>query len=128
MSTGPTPHPRYAELAALAIGGGHLVVPWKGRACRAVPPPYAIQGELLSGTYAAIRGGRWNRCGLQAVYASLDAQTVLAEVGQLDLGAGFTGVVKFQRSIVWFEAALAKTIDLRDPAVLDISSSMPMSS
>ena len=96
----------------------HLAAPWSGRACRAVLPAYAIQGELLSGKYAAVCGGRWNRPGLQAIYSSLDAKTVLSEVGPVDLGAGLTGVVKFERSIVWFEAALARTIDLRNSAVL----------
>ena len=100
------------------MSGGHLVAPWNGRACRAVPPTFAIQGEVFSGTYAAVGGGRWNRSGLQAVYASLESQTVLAEVGRLDLGAGFTGVIEFRRTIVWFEARLSRTLDLRDSAVL----------
>lgn len=113
-----TPHPDYAKLVASALKLSAVVKPWTGQACRAVLGKHAIQGQVLSGVYAAGSGGRWNRPGVQAVYASLEEATVLTEVASRDLRAGFTGIVKFERHIVWFKPNLAKTVDLRDPDAL----------
>ena len=64
--------------AALARAGA---VSRSGIAYRLVPQRYADSQNLLSGTGAALKGGRWNPPGVPAVYLSEDAALAVREVG-----------------------------------------------
>lgn len=50
---------------------------------------YATKNEFFSGAGAAKSGGRWNRVGMEAVYASLDVTTATQEAYQDFVYRGF---------------------------------------
>ncbi len=57
-----------ASLQTRAIGFSDVIV-------RSVGAKHATQASFFSGKGAAKTGGRWNRIGIEAVYASLDVLT-----------------------------------------------------
>ena len=63
------------RLQVRAIGFSGVLV-------RSVGSKYAKQTDFFSGKGAAKTGGRWNRVGLEAVYASLDVMTATKEAYQ----------------------------------------------
>jgi RES domain-containing protein len=55
-------------------------MPWSGDLYRYAAPRWATEAELLTGAGGLHAGGRWHPIGaFRAVYASLDAETALAE-------------------------------------------------
>src|SRR2546426_595983 len=57
---------------------------------RSEATPYANEIDFLSGDGAARYGGRWNRPGIRAVYASLDIITATLEAYGNIIEAGFS--------------------------------------
>lgn len=64
-----------SELHARAAGFSGVIV-------RSVGAKYATQASFFSGKGAARTGGRWDRVGIEAVYASLDVVTATKEAYQ----------------------------------------------
>ena len=74
--------PEVRELFA-TIAGLHLrAIGFSGVIVRSVGAKHATQASFFSGIGAAKTGGRWNRVGIEAVYASLDVLTATKEAYQ----------------------------------------------
>lgn len=78
---------------------------------------YANESDLLSGEGAANFGGRWNRPGLRAIYASLDIITATFEAYQNFLGYGFSLAAIRPRVMAGARVALTRVCDLNDRIV-----------
>ena len=74
---------RIAELRSLATL-------FDGAIIRSVGTKCSSEHDFLSGAGASSCGGRWNRPGIFAVYASLDIETAVAEAFQNFLSGGFS--------------------------------------
>jgi RES domain-containing protein len=78
-----------------------LVVPWSGYIFRFSAPQWSVPNELLTGAGALHTGGRWHPIGrFQAVYASLDPLTALAE-----------SLAYLQRFNLSIQTAMPKTVN-----------------
>lgn len=84
---------------------------------RSVGTRYANETDLLSGLGAAGSGGRWNRRGLVAIYASLDPVTAVKESYQEFLEAGFLPQTIRPRVLVGLTIQLSHVLDLTDSRV-----------
>jgi RES domain-containing protein len=67
-----------------------LAVAFEGVVVRSAGTHYANEDDFLSGAGSAKVGGRWNRKGIIAVYASLDILTAIQEAYQNILSYGFS--------------------------------------
>jgi RES domain-containing protein len=57
-----------------------LAAPWSGELYRSASPRYASKDDIITGAGSKTAGARWNPPGsFHTVYASLDAETALAE-------------------------------------------------
>jgi RES domain-containing protein len=65
-------------------------IQFEGTVVRSAGTRYANEKDFLSGEGAAYFGGRWNRRGIRAVYASLDIITATHEAYQNFLSHGFS--------------------------------------
>src|SRR5262249_12097678 len=73
--------------------------------------------EFLSGEGAARYGGRWNRIGIRAVYASLDLQTAIKEAFQNFSDHGFKIEDIKPRVIAGVRVSLQALLDLTNHRV-----------
>ncbi len=85
---------------------------------RNVGAKYADQNNFYSGVGAAKAGGRWNRKGLEAIYASLDIETATLEAYQDFIYRGFPMTAITPRVTAGAKVALDKVLDLTDAKVL----------
>jgi len=92
-------------------------VAFDGTIIRSVGTRYANEKEFLSGKGAAKFGGRWNRPGLSAVYASLDILTATHEAYQNFLSYGFSLSAIRPRVTAGALATLKTGLDLSDQAI-----------
>jgi RES domain-containing protein len=101
---------RIADLLPRAIMLDETIV-------RSVGTKYANEDDFLSGQGAARHGGRWNRRGIRAVYASLDIITATYEAYQsfLDYGFALSGIRP--RVTAGARAKLTTVLDLTDSAI-----------
>lgn len=101
---------RIAELLPRAIILDETIV-------RSTGTKYANEDDFLSGQGAARHGGRWNRRGIRAVYASLDIITATYEAYQsfLDYGFALSGIRPRVTAGAW--AKLSTVLDLTDSAI-----------
>lgn len=77
----PGPSRRLAGLRVCSIGAHPRPSLGRGIVFRSVTPKYARSADLLSGAGSRRVGGRWNPPGhMNAVYASLDAESAMREV------------------------------------------------
>ena len=74
--------PEVLELFALIAALSKEVVGFEGTIVRSVGCRYATESDFFSGSGASKSGGRWNRVGIDAVYASLDVITATMEAYQ----------------------------------------------
>ncbi len=81
--------PGVLDLFATIKGLFAIATGFEGVVVRNVSAKYANKQNFYSGAGAAKTGGRWNRQGLAAVYASLDVQTATAEAYQDFIYRGF---------------------------------------
>lgn len=102
---------RIASLYADAGGFDGVIV-------RSVGTKYANEQDFFSGAGAARTGGRWNRLGLPAIYASLDVMTATLEAYQNFVRLGFPLTAILPRVTAGAKATLGKVLDLTDQAVL----------
>ena len=101
---------RIAELVPRAITLDETIV-------RSAGTKYANEDDFLSGRGAAKYGGRWNRRGLRAVYASLDIITATYEAYHGFLDYGFSLSAIRPRVTAGALARLGTVLDLTDSAI-----------
>lgn len=101
---------RIADLVPRAIA-------FEGTIIRSAGTKYANEDDFLSGVGAATYGGRWNRPGLRAVYASLDIITATHEAYQEFLNYGFSLSAIRPRVTAGATVKLNAALDLTDPAI-----------
>ncbi|HPM81541.1 MAG TPA: RES family NAD+ phosphorylase [Candidatus Anammoximicrobium sp.] len=99
-----------AELVPRAITLNEIIV-------RSTGTRYANEEDFLSGRGAARHGGRWNRPGLRAVYASLDVITATYEAYQNFLDYGFALSAIRPRVTAGALAKRGTVLDLTDSAI-----------
>ena len=85
---------------------------------RSVGMRFANSNDFFSGEGAATWGGRWNRRGLPAIYASLDVMTATAEAFQNLIAYGFAITSIRPRVTAGVRLSLSHVLDLTDPSVL----------
>jgi RES domain-containing protein len=84
---------------------------------RSVAIKYAKLNNFYSGVGAAKVGGRWNRRGLEAIYASLDVSTATEEAYQDFIYRGFSMMLLQPRVVAGAKATLSKVLDLTDTKI-----------
>jgi len=84
---------------------------------RSVGTKYASENDFFSGAGAAKTGGRWNRVGLQAIYASLGVLTATREAYQNFVTFGFSLTTIMPRVTAGASVSLGKVLDLTDAKV-----------
>lgn len=89
-------------------------VSFHGTIIRSAGTSYANESDFLSGQGAAANGGRWNRRGILAVYASLDIITATREAYQNFLDSGFPLSAIRPRVTAGATAKLGMVLDLTD--------------
>ena len=104
----------FAEIAALYAD----TEGFNGGIVRNVGAKYADRNNFYSGAGAARKGGRWNRKGLEAIYASLDVETANLEAYQDFIYRGFPITSITPRVTAAAKVSLSKTLDLTDTKVL----------
>jgi len=105
------------ELFARIVALAPRAIKFDGTIVRSVATKYANAGEFLSGDGAARFGGRWNRPGFRAVYASLDIVTATLEAYQNFLDGGFSLSAIRPRVTAGATARLNAVLDLTDQNV-----------
>jgi len=101
-----------AIAALIPVVGG-----FDGVIVRSVGTKYASESNFFSGAGAAKTGGRWNRVGLQAIYASLDVITATREAYQNLLTFGFSLTTIMPRVTAGARVSLGKVLDITDKRV-----------
>jgi len=117
MKSAPADPPEVIELfEAIAklfpTAGG-----FEGVVVRSVGIKYATKNDFYSGAGAAKTGGRWNRVGLEAVYASLDVTTATQEAYQDFIYRGLSMMAISPRVTAGAKVDLTKVLDLTDATV-----------
>jgi len=99
-----------ARLQVRAIGYSGVIV-------RSVGAKHATQTEFFSGKGAAKTGGRWNRVGIESVYASLDVLTATKEAYQnfIDYKLPLSSIRP--RVMAGAEVVLSKVLDITDTSI-----------
>jgi RES domain-containing protein len=103
-------HPRFVELCDEFRANPEWFTPWAGTLYRFQTVKYPSPKEILGGTGARGRGGRWNPPGLAAVYGSTTDITALEECKANDRYYGLE--TKTPRLLVAVEVHLARVLDL----------------
>ena len=108
----PTDPPEVADLFEviadlLPAAGG-----FDGVIIRNVGTKYATIEDFFSGAGAAKWGGRWNRIGIEAIYASLDVITATYEAYQNFVAFGFPLTTIEPRVTAGAKVSLSKALDL----------------
>lgn len=87
-----------------------------GTIVRSVGTKYANEDDFLTGAGASKYGGRWNRPGVVAIYASTDILTATMEAYQQFLAFGFSLSSIQPRVTAGAKVALHKVFDLTSPS------------
>jgi RES domain-containing protein len=110
-------HPEFARLLK-TIRSSSPAIPWKGRCYRLAAEEWARSKDLFNGEGARKIGGRWNRPGITAVYASLDVPTVTHEWLAQMKRAGIPPEQGMPFVVGWGEARLRRVLDVGDASLL----------
>ena len=100
-----------ADLYATADGFDGVII-------RNVGAKYSSKNDFYSGVGAAKAGGRWNRKGIEASYASLDVQTATVEAYQDFIYRGLPLSDVTPRVTAGAKVKLEKVLDLADFKIL----------
>jgi RES domain-containing protein len=100
-----------ADLYATADGFDGVII-------RNVGAKYSSKNDFYSGVGAAKAGGRWNRKGIEAIYASLDVQTATVEAYQDFIYRGLPLTDVTPRVTAGAKVKLEKVLDLTDSKIL----------
>lgn len=92
-------------------------VGFDGTIMRCVGAKYAKAKDFFSGAGAAKCGGRWNRVGMEAIYASLDVITATHEAYQNFVAFGFPLTSIQPRVTAGATVSLEKVLELTDAKV-----------
>lgn len=111
----PSPNPRYGELCAILAAHPEWLSPWSGHFFRFQTIQFPAGKDILSGTGARHRGGRWNPPGLAALYGSTTDTAALEEAKANDRYYGLE--TKTPRLVVAIEAKMGKMLDLTSPGI-----------
>lgn len=111
----PSPNPRYGELCAILAAHPEWLSPWSGHFFRFQTIQFPAGKDILSGTGARHRGGRWNPPGLAALYGSTTDTAALEEAKANDRYYGLE--TKTPRLVVAIEAKVGKMLDLTSPGI-----------
>jgi RES domain-containing protein len=108
-------HPRFAELRAQLRAHPEWFTAWKGTLFRFQTVDFPTARDVLSGSGARRRGGRWNPPGLATIYGSTTDTTALEECKANDRYYGIE--TKGPRLLVAIEADLKRVLDLTRPGI-----------
>ena len=100
-----------ADLYATADGFDGVII-------RNVGAKYSSKNDFYSGVGAAKAGGRWNRKGIEAIYASLDVETATVEAYQDFIYRGLPLTDVTPRVTAGAKVKLKKVLDLTDSKIL----------
>ncbi len=81
---------------------------------RSTTPRYATETDLLTGEGSRKFGGRWNPCGLAAIYASLTPEAAMAETLAHQRYYGLPEHAAMPRTFVAISFNLKRVLDLTD--------------
>ncbi len=108
-------HPRFVELRKDFRQHPEWFTPWNGVFFRFQTVDFPLPKDVLSGTGAARRGGRWNPPGLPTIYGCTTDHTALEECKANDRYYGLE--TKSPRLLVAIESRLTRVLDLTRPAL-----------
>lgn len=108
-------NPRFADFAAVLEAHPEWFKPWSGTFFRFQTTEFPGAKDILSGEGAKLRGGRWNRPGIAAIYGSTADITALEECKANDRYYGIQ--TRSPRLLVAIEARLERVLDLTVPEV-----------
>ena len=109
--------PGVQELFDAIAACAKRAVAFRGDVMRSVSTRHANATEIFSGTGAAVRGGRWNPRGMEAVYASTSVITAVREAYQELLRHGFSASSARPRVLCAARVKLQNVLDLTDKMV-----------
>lgn len=116
MSLPPlSPNPRYGEILTVLAAHPDWLIPWSGHFFRFQTLHFPTATDILSGTGAKQRGGRWNPPGLAALYGSTTDTAALEEAKAHDRYYGLE--TRTPRLVVAIHAKVGKILDLTSPSV-----------
>ncbi|MDX1926118.1 MAG: RES family NAD+ phosphorylase [Pirellulaceae bacterium] len=115
--TEPSDTPEVRELFVNISKLYYVAKGFSGTVVRSVGTKYATETSFFTGSGAAKTGGRWNRVGIEAVYASLDVMTATQEAYQnfIVYGLPLSGIRP--RVTAGADVSLVKVLDLTDASV-----------
>lgn len=90
---------------------------FSGVVVRSVGARYANPVDFFSGVGAAKTGGRWNRIGMEAVYASLDLLTATSEAYQNFIVYNLPLSSIRPRVVAGAKVSLTRVLDLTDASI-----------
>ena len=111
------PHPEYERLRR-TLHGAHHGIAWKGTCYRVAEERWSRAHDLFAGEGARRVGGRWNRPGTAAAYASLERETAVLEWKAQLRRAGIPLAQAMPAVISSGEVQLEQVLDLADAALL----------
>jgi RES domain-containing protein len=114
----PADTPEVRELFEVITSCYPSATGFSGVVVRSVSTKYATQSNFFSGVGASKSGGRWNRKGIEATYASLDVETAIKEAYQNLLHYGFPISNIRPRTTAGARVKLKKVLDITVPATL----------
>lgn len=111
----PSPNPRYGDLRSTLAAHPEWLSAWSGHFFRFQTIQFPDAKDILSGTGARQRGGRWNPPGLAALYGSTTDTAALEEAKANDRYYGLE--TKTPRLIIAIQAKVGKMLDLTSPGI-----------
>lgn len=106
--------PGVQELFDAIAACASRAIPFQGDVMRSVSILHANAKDIFSGEGAAVRGGRWNPRGIDAVYASLSVTTAVREAYQELLRFGFSASTARPRTFCGAQVTLQNVLDLSE--------------
>jgi len=113
----PADHPEFARLLK-SLRRSAPAIAWTGPCYRVAAEQWARSEDLFTGEGARKIGGRWNRPGIAAAYASLDVHAAMSEWLAQMKRAGISPKRAMPFVVGWGDARLQRVLDVADAALL----------